>query len=64
MSSVKNCPKCGKDMVRGQKLYGYGYQVRLIKQGDHWGDNIIPFYCESCGYIELYNEKNVQVDKL
>ncbi len=46
-------------MKRGSKIFGYGYRDRLVKIGDHWGDNIIPFYCEKCGYIELYNEKNL-----
>lgn len=28
-----------------------------MKEGDLAGDKIVPFYCEKCGYIELYDQK-------
>ena len=59
MCEVKKCPKCDNVMKRGDYLSGYG-AVRLVKIGDLRGDKVIPFYCENCGYIELYNEKKVR----
>ena len=59
MNEVKNCPKCGNLMKRGDYLSGYG-AARLVKSGDVRGDKVIPFYCENCGYIEFYNEKNLK----
>jgi predicted nucleic-acid-binding Zn-ribbon protein len=57
-SEVKNCPKCGGDMERGKSLTEltrfWVDSVHLAKRGDLRGDKIIPFYCKSCGYIELY----------
>jgi len=55
-SEVKKCPKCGGEMVEGKRLVGY-VRISLAKKGDVFGDNIIPFYCKNCGYIELYKEK-------
>ena len=59
MSQTKKCPKCGSEMVPENYLSGYG-TVRLVKFGDVRGDKVIPFYCKNCGYIELYNEKNLK----
>jgi predicted nucleic-acid-binding Zn-ribbon protein len=46
-------------MVREQSLQSYG-PARLLKYGDILGDTVVPFYCKHCGYIELYNEKNLK----
>ena len=59
MYQPKVCPKCGGEMAVGDQLSGYG-PVRLVKFGDLRGDKVIPFYCKYCGYIELYNEKNLK----
>jgi predicted nucleic-acid-binding Zn-ribbon protein len=59
MYQTKNCPKCGGPLEAADYLSGYG-AVRLVKFGDVRGDKVVPFYCKSCGYIELYNEKNVK----
>jgi len=41
-------------MKEGASLGG----VRLKKNfGDIIGDNVVPFYCENCGYVELYYGK-------
>lgn len=55
MSEAKKCPKCGTEMKR-TRLVSYG-PVRLVKIDDLVGDKVISFYCEKCGYVELYNEK-------
>jgi predicted nucleic-acid-binding Zn-ribbon protein len=59
LTVTKICPKCGGEMVSEDYLSGYG-AVRLVKFGDIRGDKVIPFYCKNCGYIELYNEKNLK----
>jgi predicted nucleic-acid-binding Zn-ribbon protein len=46
-------------MKQASYLSGYG-AARLMKPGDLRGDKVIPFYCENCGYIEFYNEKNLK----
>ena len=46
-------------MEAADYLSGYG-AARLVKFGDVRGDKVVPFYCKVCGYIELYNEKNVK----
>jgi len=47
-------------MVRTSYLAETVGAVRLVKFGDMAGDKVIPFYCRNCGYIELYNEKNLK----
>jgi predicted nucleic-acid-binding Zn-ribbon protein len=60
MSEVKKCPKCGSEMTRGNYVWSYGFVgIRLVKFGHFQSDKLVPFYCPKCGYIELYNEKNV-----
>jgi len=56
MSEVKKCPKCGGEMEKGDKLVGERglLSVRFAKEGDALGDQIIPFYCKNCGFIEIY----------
>ena len=56
MSEVKKCPKCGGEMEKGYKLVGESglLSVRFAKKGDALGDQIIPFYCKNCGFIEIY----------
>jgi predicted nucleic-acid-binding Zn-ribbon protein len=46
-------------MLPENYLFGYG-AIRLVKFGDVRGDNIVPSYCRNCGYIELYNVKNLK----
>ena len=56
MSEVKKCPKCAGEMEKGSKLVGEHslLSVRFAKKGDALGDQIIPFFCKSCGFIEIY----------
>ncbi len=53
------CPKCGGEMKEGARMTSYGsgwipQAVKLAKEGDFYGEKVIPFYCKKCGYIELY----------
>ena len=57
MSEVKKCPKCGSEMKEVDKIVGYVQPIRIQKKGDWTGDKVVPFQCQNCGYIELYNEK-------
>jgi predicted nucleic-acid-binding Zn-ribbon protein len=56
------CPKCGNVMKQASRLdissHALG-DVKLCKAGDMWGDTITPFYCDYCGYIELFLEKKL-----
>lgn len=54
-SEVKKCPKCDRQMEKAKRLVAY-VRVTLAKKGDIFGDNVVPFYCKNCGYIELYKE--------
>jgi predicted nucleic-acid-binding Zn-ribbon protein len=59
---VKQCPKCDGIMEDGRSLSTswqiVEMEVYLKKKKAIWfGDEITPFYCKNCGYIELYLEK-------
>ncbi len=60
MNKDDECPKSGGNMMRGDRLVPtpthLAVIVTLAKRGDIWGDDIIPYYCENCGFIELYKE--------
>jgi len=59
MSEVKKCPKCGGEMDVGRGLIAgrtHFWEVLFSKKGDWYGDKVIPFFCRSCGYIELHKE--------
>jgi len=48
-------------MKEADKIVGYTQPIRIFNKGDSWrGAKVVPFYCQSCGYIELYNEKNMK----
>jgi predicted nucleic-acid-binding Zn-ribbon protein len=54
------CPKCGNEMKRKMDLVGHlSVAIRVRKSEDWFGDKVIPIECQNCGYIELYNEKNL-----
>jgi len=55
VKEVKECPKCGGEVVKGEvRTYGGVFSLRKLK--DIVGDRIQAFYCRNCGYIELYKE--------
>ena len=52
------CPKCSNKMTKGEiPSTGLNSVLKLKKYGDVRGDDIIAFYCENCGFIELYTSK-------
>jgi len=58
-NKAKKCPKCGGEMEKGARITSAArgwipQAVTLAKEGDFYGDKIIPFYCRKCCYIELY----------
>jgi len=62
MSHVENrtCPKCRGQMIEAHRLVAHTRLlagISLAKKGDILGDQIFPFYCKNCGYIELYKGK-------
>lgn len=58
MNEVLKCPRCGNEMKRKRDLVGHSaVAIRVRKSNDWCGDIIIPFECQNCGYVELYNEK-------
>jgi predicted nucleic-acid-binding Zn-ribbon protein len=60
MSEVKKCPKCGMKMVKSSKhTLGevFGCTRRESEKPEDQRVAIVqPYYCKSCGYIELYKE--------
>jgi predicted nucleic-acid-binding Zn-ribbon protein len=61
MSEIKICPKCGGEMEKGARITSatrgwIPHAVTLAKEGDLFGDKILPFYCKRCGFIELFKE--------
>jgi len=62
MQPNKKCPKCGNEMVPRNKLVGWSMKAVAIADSHQTpddGDKVIPFECQKCGYIELYNAKYV-----
>ena len=58
MTEAKKCPKCGGDMEKGTMDVLFG--MHIIKEGGskiRAGAKVFPYYCKSCGYVELYKEK-------
>jgi predicted nucleic-acid-binding Zn-ribbon protein len=48
------CPKCNEaEMVIGK------INLRIATESQIIGDEVAPFMCPSCGYIELYNKKKL-----
>jgi len=64
MSQIKKCSKCSGEMEKGDKLVGERglLSIRFAKKGDALGDQIIPFYCKNCGFIEIYKEMKGRKD--
>lgn len=59
-NEAAKCPKCNAEMKRRDKIVGYARAaMRILKYSDFRGGKVVPFQCENCGYIELYNEKSV-----
>ena len=60
MSKVKKCPKCRGEMVKGsEQTLGdvFGCTRRESEKPENQRVALVqPYYCESCGYIELYKE--------
>ena len=60
---VKKCPKCDGEMEQGEFTPSHIPTHRFLKKGDLLGDEIIPFYCKNCGYLELYKEMKKRRNK-
>ncbi len=68
MSEQKKCPKCGGEMEKGTRITSASrgwipHAVTLSKEGDFYGDKILPFYCKKCGFIELFKEMKEKKEK-
>jgi len=57
MSEVKKCPKCSSEMdigyLRDAPYWRKGTSMLQIG----FGPRVYAYRCKSCGYIELYTEK-------
>ena len=49
---VGKCPKCGGEMKPARIPTNF----RILKSNDWYGDPAVAFYCQDCGFIELYKE--------
>jgi YgiT-type zinc finger domain-containing protein len=56
---VGKCPKCGGEMKAGRPSQDF----RILKEGDLMGDGVEAFYCQDCGFIELYKEPSTKEPK-
>jgi predicted nucleic-acid-binding Zn-ribbon protein len=54
---TKKCPKCGSNMQADKHLQSLGSETELVSHEGFLGDEIRVFYCENCGFIELYRIK-------
>lgn len=55
--SPTTCPKCGSHMNEDKDLEALGCHVELVPAEGFPGDKVLAFYCERCGYVELYHVK-------
>jgi predicted nucleic-acid-binding Zn-ribbon protein len=53
---VGKCPKCGGEMKTGRPSQDF----RILKEGDLVGDRAEAFYCQDCGFVELYKEPSTK----
>lgn len=53
----KTCSKCGSKMQEDKDLRALNSEVELVSEHGFRGDKLKAFYCESCGYLELYRKK-------
>jgi len=51
------CSKCGSQMQEDRHFQALGSEVELVSKEAFLGDKLKVFYCENCGYIELYRGK-------
>lgn len=52
------CPKCGSQMLEDKHLQALGSEVELVSKDIFLGDKLKVFFCEKCGYIESYRDRN------
>ncbi len=57
MHSPTTCPKCGSYMNEDKHLEALGCHVELVPSEGFLGDKVLAFYCEKCGYVEVYRVK-------
>lgn len=57
MSETESCPKCGSNMQEDKHLQSLGSETELVSENGFLGDKVRVFYCEKCGFIELYREQ-------
>jgi predicted RNA-binding Zn-ribbon protein involved in translation (DUF1610 family) len=50
------CPKCGGEMKPGRLATNF----RILKPNDWYGDPATVYYCENCGFVELYKEPSTR----
>jgi predicted nucleic-acid-binding Zn-ribbon protein len=51
---IVRCSKCGSEMREDRHLQALGCSVDLVTKEAFLGDKVKTYYCQSCGYIELY----------
>ena len=58
MGEIRKCPKCSGAMKKGKVRLGVPGGLGLLRAGKTvFPDEIYPVYCENCGFIEFYSEK-------
>ena len=60
---MKTCPKCQRDMIEGRELVSMRpldllamQEVRFARKNTIRTDKVVPYFCQNCGYIEMYKE--------
>ena len=56
-SNPEKCSKCGGQLREDRHLQVLNSEVELVEKEAFLGDKLRAFYCEQCGYVELYREK-------
>jgi predicted nucleic-acid-binding Zn-ribbon protein len=48
------CSRCNSPMQDDKHLQALGSELELVSYESFRGDRLKVFYCEKCGYVELY----------
>lgn len=56
MSDAKKCPKCGGEMIEGEFMKNIPKLTILPRKGFGRNERVIPYWCNACGFIEMYKE--------
>jgi len=62
MREGKKCTKCNGEVVQGEFPKNLPKVVVFPKEGRRRCDRVIPTYCKTCGFLEIYKELKEEIE--